>query len=279
MTLNIDPTVDDNLDKLHSCLPLNSGKSYHQAPGFRAFKKTFLEKQKIFTKLIRHLAHGRAPHPSYRGDWIGNGLLTSGFVVLNGIIGALSIVGILTGFVTLGVGLGLSFLGGMGGIAFNYYRYETKKKLFQRAHHFNVKKIERNIDFLADKIMLHFADKLNHCSPKQAKEFATKVHEIIVSAIVLDKVQSVRSLLSPTYLKQYEAKWNKISKPTTLELIKAFFGIKNAKKPTEPVRKKSKILPSKMNSRSDSFFSPKPSSVVVAREDDVSIMAHGSRFV
>src|SRR3990167_8738261 len=155
------------------------------AKGVRTFKRSFSQYYRVMADDIRHLAAGKSSYNNTWVDWVGITSISSSTVIGDTIVTALAIAGVVTGFVSLGIGVAVACIGLFAALIFNLGRDYQKNKWYQSAERYlDQRNVDRHIVFVRAKVMNQFADTLNHCSAAVAKDFAKQVVTDISDAIL-----------------------------------------------------------------------------------------------
>lgn len=198
-----------------------------EARSVKIFSAAFNNEYRRFDHFSRNLATGKANFGNTTKDWIGIGAIGVSAALINTAIGVMATVGVITGLVPAALGLGVALLGVGINIAYRRHLSSQNKKRYQATVDFiEQKKMDKNIHYVQSKISHHFANYLNHCSAKEAREFAKKTHDVVADAITNGKVKRVSELVSPAYMALYKKQIPTQNAMSTKNVLSVFARLK-----------------------------------------------------
>jgi hypothetical protein len=180
--------------------PLNEN-----AEGVRAFRSIFAEEYTLFETFTRNLVNGRANFGVKTLDYIGTAIIGTLSALASTTTAILAGLGILTAFYSLGLGFFIAILGVGMHTAFNWYRNHVKeKKCIDAVEFIESEEMIKNVHDINAKISHQFSDYLNHCTAKEARQFAKKAEYMMADAIMEREVKTAAELTSPTFMQKYQ---------------------------------------------------------------------------
>ncbi|HLB58233.1 MAG TPA: hypothetical protein VJL60_05415 [Gammaproteobacteria bacterium] len=100
------------------------------------YNNEFNEELNAVVTNIRSIAKGNTAFANTWKEWLGIGAIATGVIVVNAIFATLSAFSVLSGFITLGVGIAVAIAGIVGGISFQRQRIQKNKEKYRHAEDF-----------------------------------------------------------------------------------------------------------------------------------------------
>lgn len=193
------------------------------AVGVKAFRSAFIREHRSFEQFTRELATGKAGFGKTKEDLLGMSGIGVGAAILNTVIAMLTGVGVLSGMLSIALGLTAALVTIGANIGFSVYRNRLNRAKYQNAAKFmDEMNLHDFIDHIRSKVSHQFSDYLNHCTEEQGKDFAKNTHRIIADAILNRKIKSVAELTRPVFMLQYQKHILPVPPKTTFSFVNIF---------------------------------------------------------
>lgn len=161
------------------------------------YNKEFKEEYDAMVDNIRTLAKGNTTFANTWKEWLGIGSISASVIGINAIFAILVAVGLISGFVTLGVGIAVAVVGVIAGIMFQKYRINKNMEKYLGAEYFVENELlPDNLEALRSKLQQELYPVLKDASPDQINYIVKSVIASLESLIINKQVKTFADLES-----------------------------------------------------------------------------------
>jgi len=166
------------------------------------FQKVFTDEFSAFKSDAHSLTTGRVSYANKLSDIFRLGLISSGSAAIITTFGLLAAFGVISSFVTLGVGLAVSIASIAAGIGYNVFLYRRAKRRYTNVDKMlDVDNFQELTDQVVDKLIELYADRMKFFNKEEMTAFARHCEDAVSNALVMGKVSKLEDLLDANKLK------------------------------------------------------------------------------
>ncbi len=159
------------------------------------YNKEFKEEYDAMVDNIRTVVKGNTAFANTWKEWLGIGSISASVIVINAIFAILVALGLVSGFVTLGVGIAVAVVGVVAGIMFQQYRIHKNMKKYQDAEHFIENELNpENLELLRSKLQTELYPVLKDATPDEINYIVKSVIASLESLIINRQVKDFSEL-------------------------------------------------------------------------------------